>query len=237
MSHRDTRYVVHIDILGMSALVEKDPELAWQALSALVHARDHVGAYEVSFLDTAERTKVGERVHCVTFSDTIVLFTKSDELIDLRTVIVVASEIFNKALSTCIPVRVGIAHGTFFFNLADSMYAGPALIEAYRIGEEAQWLGLTVSETVYLRATQAQMHSGNHPVVIATAVPTDSGLKDGFAVNWPVIVPRHDGVSPPFTVQQFYSAFEAYFGPFSSLPPRVRTKYENTVSFYNTNAA
>jgi len=30
------RFVVHIDVLGMSALVAKDPELAWGLLSQLV---------------------------------------------------------------------------------------------------------------------------------------------------------------------------------------------------------
>lgn len=236
MNHRNTRYVAHMDILGMSTLVERDAELAWQALSALVHARDHVSSYEISFLDTAERAKVGERVHCVTFSDTILLFTKSDELIDLRTLIVAATEMFNRALSTCIPIRVGIAHGTFFFNLRDSMYAGPALIEAYRIGEAAQWIGLTVSESVYLRSQLANLRSGDAPVLIPAPIPTDKGMQDGYAVNWPAIVPRHEGVNPPFTTEQFYSAFEAYFGPYTALPDRVRSKYENAVAFYNSNA-
>lgn len=237
MSARNLRYVVHMDILGMSALVQRDAELAWQALSALVHARDHVGSYEISFLDTAERTKVGERVHCVTFSDTILLFTKSDDLIDLRTVVLVATEIFNKAISTCIPIRVGITHGVFFFNLEDSMYAGPALIEAYQMGEAAQWIGLVASEAVYIRSKQANLKSGRAQVVVPASIPTDAGMKEGYAVNWPAILPLHEGVKPPFSAEQFYSAFDSYFGPYSALSARVRAKYENTVAFYNAHAA
>ena len=43
MAPSNARFVVHMDILGMSHLVRLDPELAWQALGALVEARNHVG--------------------------------------------------------------------------------------------------------------------------------------------------------------------------------------------------
>ena len=231
------RFVAHIDILGMSHLVERDAELAWRLLSTLVEARNDVSSYELTFLDTAERTPVGAQIHAVTFSDTILLFTRSNRLIDLRTILVVTTEIFNKALSTSVPVRAGIAHGTFFFNLTDSMYAGPALIEAYRIGEAAQWVGITVSETVYHRAKEAAVRSGNFDVVIPAEIPMDKGVSAGYAVNWPAILPRWPNVKLPITVPQFYSALEQFFGPFDHLPRRARAKYENTVTFYNAHAA
>jgi hypothetical protein len=236
MAPSNARFVVHMDILGMSHLVRLSPELAWRALSALVEARNHVGKYQLTFLDTAERTLVGDRVNVVTFSDTIVLFTKSDQLIDLRTVLVVATEIFNKALATCIPIRVGIAHGTFFFNLKDSMYAGPALIDAYELGEGAQWVGMTASEFVYRRAEEAAIKSRSESVVIPAKIPTDAGEQPGYAINWPAILERREGVKLPITAEQFYSGFAQYFGPYDHLAPRARAKYENTVHFFNAHA-
>lgn len=234
MPLNNMRFVAHMDILGMSDLVENDAELAWRVLSDLVEARNHVNNYELEFLDTAERTAVQAQVHCVTFSDTIVLFSKSDSLIDLRTILIVATEIFNKAIATCIPMRVGITHGKFFFNLENSMYAGPALIEAYRLGEKAQWVGLAASEAVYLRSQEAALKSRSASVIVKANIPVDGGSYAGYAVNWPEILERHPHVSVPFTVPQFYSPFEHLFGPFDHLPERVQAKYINTVEFFNS---
>lgn len=227
------RFVAHMDILGMSTLVDKDAELAWQILSDLVEARNHVNNYELAFLDTSERVHVKDQVHCVTFSDTIVLFSKSDNLVDLRTIIVVATEIFNKALATCIPMRVGIAHGKFFFNLEDSMYAGPALIEAYRLGEQTQWVGLSTSESVFLQSQKAALKSGRADVIVETQIPIENGSYQGYAVNWPEILPRHPHVTLPITVSQFYGAFEHLFGSFEQLRKKDQVKYTNTVKFFN----
>lgn len=231
---RHERFVSHIDILGMSTLVEKNAELAWQVLSDLVSVRDRVNSYELTFLDTADRTTVPSQVHCVTFSDTIVLFSKGESLIDLRTILVATTEILHKAICSCVPVRAGVAHGTFFFNLGASMYAGPALIEAYRLGEGAQWLGIRTSESVHIRSKHAELKSGSADIVVPARIPVDGGVMDGFAVNWPAIVSRDLKIKPPVSVQQFYAGFEHLFGPFEALPERARQKYENTVLFLNS---
>lgn len=231
------RYVVHMDILGMSTLVARDPERAWQTLTGLVAARNRVNSLGITFIDTAEEVAVPSRVHAVTFSDTIVLFSASDEVVDLRTIVVATCEMFNAALASCVPIRVGIAHGQFFFNLTESMYAGPALIEAYRLGEEAQWLGLVASETVYLRSKAVRLQSRNTDVLIPEAIPVRGGTRNGYAVNWPDMVERRPGIAVPITVEQFYSAFEPDFGPFVALPADAQAKYLNTVRFYNTRAS
>lgn len=229
----DTRFVAHIDILGMSVLAAKDAHLAWQLLSDLVKARDEAHSAEITFLDTAERVAVQDQVRAVTFSDTIVLFTKAASLTDLRSIIIVTTEILNKALHLCVPIRAGIALGTFFFNLKHSMYAGPALIEAYHLGEQAQWIGITTSETVYRRSKEANFQSGNADVVIPTFVPVDGGTRDGFAVNWPAVMARSLHAKLPVSAAQVYEGFTQYFGPFESLPKKVQGKYEHTAWFIN----
>lgn len=230
------RFVAHIDILGMSALVAKDPELAWELLSSLTKARDEAHITEMTFLDTAQRIATPDQIHTVTFSDTIVLFSKGTSDLDLRAIIIVTTEILNKALSLCVPIRAGIAVGTFFFNLKKSMFAGPALIEAYHLGEGAQWIGITTSQEVHRRASEAKFMTGDSDVVIRTYVPVDSGTRDGYAVNWPAIGRRNITAVIPITTEQVYQGFAQYFGPFSELPPKVRCKYEHTAWFINQQA-
>lgn len=227
------RFVAHVDVLGMSALVATDAEKAWGLLSGLVDARNSAHKVEFTFLDSAQRVAAPDQVGAVTFSDTIVFYSKGDTLTDLRSTIIVTTQLLGDALHRCIPVRAGIALGTFFFNLDESMYAGPALIEAYQLGESAQWIGIATSEEVYLRAKQAQFRSGTSDVVVPTFVPIDGGTRDGYAVNWPAIMRNSIAAELPVSAVQIYEGFAQFFGPFDALPTKVRAKYEHTAWFMN----
>lgn len=227
------RFVAHIDVLGMSALVAKNAELAWRLLSSLVEARNDVHQTEITFLDTTERIAAPSQVHAVTFSDTIVLFSKGNSLTDLRLIVIMTTELLNNALHLCVPIRAGIAVGTFFFNLEESMYAGPALIEAYHLGEEAQWSGIVASEKVHRRAADCKFQSGSSDVVVRSNIPIEGGTRDGYAINWPAIMRSNIDAPLPVTAEQIYGGFAQYFGPYASLPPKVQSKYVHTAKFIN----
>jgi hypothetical protein len=237
---RDQRFVAHIDILGMSSIVERDADLAWQVLSDLVAVRDRISNYALEFLDTKDLIAIPEVIQIVTFSDTILLFTKDSSDTNLRCLIVVVAEMFHKALCQCVPVRAGISFGTFYFNIEKSMYAGPALIDAYRVGEAAQWSGITLSQSVQDRAMALKMMSGNSKVVVPWNLPVKDKANPcqviaipSWVVNWPAVVAHDLTVSPPISTEQFYQPFEGIFGPLRQLPQEVRAKYSNTVEFLN----
>jgi len=230
----DNRIVAHIDILGMSTLVEKNFPEAWGMLSDLVNVRDHAQAHEYEFSETNERLRVFERIKIVTFSDTLLLFTVGASDLELKSMIILVSEIFHKALFKCVPVRAGIAVGEFWFNFEKSMYAGPALIEAYRTGEAAQWLGVTFAQSAYEMAEALVMKTAGSDVVVHWPVPRKNGDHVAPVINWPAIFAHDLTVEPPISVEQFYAAFETAFGSFDSLPRSVQLKYENTVKFMNS---
>jgi len=229
----DTRIVAHLDILGMSTLVENNFTEAWGMLSDLVDVRDHVQVHEYEFVETSERLRVFERIKIITFSDTLLLFTAGASDLELKSMIILVSEIFHKTLFKCVPVRAGISVGEFWFNLYKAMYAGPALIEAYRTGEAAQWLGIAFAESAQKMAAALNMQSTGSDVVVRWPVPVKNGERDGRVVNWPAIFAHDLEVKPPISVNQFYAAFERAFGSFEALPRDVQSKYENTVRFMN----
>lgn len=233
MNIKDYRYVAHLDILGMSQIVEKNSDEAWRMLSNLVDVRDKATSYEFKFLETNKRVFVIDEIKMVTFSDTILLFTKGDSLTELRCMIILLAEIFHKALCRCVPVRVGLSLGKFYFNLDKSMYAGPALIKAYRVGEAAQWLGISLDESVQDKALSLEMKTGGSRVVVKWTIPMKKGFKDVYVINWPAIFAHDLKVNPPISTEQFYQAFESTFGDFETLSNAVKTKYVNTVSFMN----
>lgn len=233
----DKRIVAHIDILGMSMLVEKNFPEAWGMLSDLVEVRNNAQAHEYEFIETSERLKVFERIKIVMFSDTLFLFTAGASDLELKSIIILITEIFHKALFKCVPIRAGIAIGEFWFNLEKSMYAGPALIEAYRTGEAAQWLGIAIAESAQEMAISLDMKSTGSDVIIRWPIPIKSGEQDGCVVNWPAIFAHDFKVKPPISLNQFYEAFESAFGIFDALPRDVQLKYENTVRFINAQLA
>jgi len=71
------KIVAHIDILGMSALVENNFQEAWGMLSDLVAVRDRVRPHEYEFITTNERLSVLNEINIVTFSDTLFLCKRS----------------------------------------------------------------------------------------------------------------------------------------------------------------
>lgn len=230
---RDRRFVAHIDILGMRAMVRRDAEQAWKVLSGLANVRNHLGALEIAHISAGSREPLAQRVFSVMFSDTIVLFTKTEEDEDLQAILVACAELLHKAMCAFVPVRIGLAGGQFFFNLDSSMYAGPALIEAYEIGEAAQWLGIVTTEPICRQAKAANFGSGSDDIVIPAAIPTKQGTVPGYAMNW-VAVYRHDfKVPPPISTELFYSQFVDAFGPFVELGAAEQQKYINTTNFIN----
>jgi hypothetical protein len=236
MQH-NRRFVVHVDILGMRAMVKRDAEMAWRVLSGLANVRDHISQLELSHIISAVREPLAARVHSVMFSDTIVLFTKTESNDDLQAALIATGELLHKAMLNYVPVRVGIASGQFFFNLEDSLYSGPALIEAYELGESAQWIGVATTEAIYAQAKQAGFKSGVQDVVVPAEIPTIDGWIAGYALNW-VAAYRHTfKVAPPISIELFYSQFEHAFGPFLGLSEREKRKYVNTTEFTNAHLA
>src|SRR5437762_602535 len=111
MGDAHVRFAAHLDILGMSAIVEKDADEAWGMLSDLVAVRDRVGGYAMEFLGTKELVRATDVATTVTFSDTIILYSKGCTDTELRALLILVTELLHKAMCSCVPVRAGVARG------------------------------------------------------------------------------------------------------------------------------
>ncbi len=231
--HHENRFVAHFDMLGMSALTKRDPDLAWEKLSALSWARDERMHLGIERLDTGEL--IVDQVRSLIFSDTLVAFSKGNTQNDVMALLLLTTEVFTRALHYCIPLRGGVAHGRFNFNLDLNLFSGPALVDAHAIGESSQWLGVIVDDYTAEVAKSIPLRSATGKEVI---VQWDVPMKDGpparrHAVNW-VQTHRHNYCGPiPLTIEAFYSPLATLFGPLETLAPSIRLKYENTVEFFN----
>jgi hypothetical protein len=229
------RYVAHVDMLGMSQLTLRNPRLAWAAVSKMAEAKKRV--FNLSFTVGSRDVRIRDHVAAFTFSDTILLFTKGDEEADLRAMLIVCLELFAQVLHGSIPVRVGIARGLFVFNQDEDLFVGPPLVKAYEIGEAAQWIGAVLEGSVAERARdmKPELLSGDGlPLVVEWEVPVRSGGSTACPVlAWPRSHRDNFTIPLPISVEDFYRAFQQFFGPLSNLRPSDQQKYENTVAFVN----
>lgn len=230
--NEEIRYVAHFDILGMSRLTLKNPDLAWSTLSHLAIANQE--RLNIAFELNNIRHEMRARVYTFTFSDTIVAFTKSDSVEDLHSITIYAMEVFARALFRGVPLRGGVSHGQFAFNLDMNIFSGPALVTAYHIGECAQWIGIVVDETVATRIKDVPMRASGADIAVSWNVPQkDSTFRNMQALNWPAVHAHNFIVRPPLDSHGLYKAFEHLFGPFNELPDDVQAKYSNSVAFIN----
>ena len=218
----------------MSALVLRDMDQAWGTLSDLSEAKEQILGLEIGVMNKG--LHIRDRVRTLMFSDTIVLFTLADEAEDLYAIVILCTELFSRSLERCVPLRAGIAYGPFRVNLDLEMFAGPPLLNAYCLGEQAQWLGIVVDSTTAERSRALPLEvTPGVPVIDQWNVPLKSGSRQRCdVVNWPAVCQYSFTAPKPFTAEQFYLGFAPMFGPYGNLPQNVQRKYENTVEYINS---
>jgi len=229
------RYVAHVDMLGMTELTLQNPERAWHAASKMTIAKKKV--LDCSMTIDGRHFSIKDHVAAFTFSDTILLFTKGDDMDDLRTILIVCLELLAQTIHGSIPVRIGVAHGQFVFNGDEGLFVGPPLIHAYRLGEAAQWIGAVVDQTVAERAsTLVPALTGQKlPLVVQWDVPIKGGGTERHPVlAWPHSHKANFTVPAPISLEDFCLAFERLFEkPLADFRPSDRAKYSNTLAFVN----
>lgn len=220
-------------MLGMRALTKRDPDLAWEKLSLLNHAREDRLSIDIERLDTNEL--VTDQIRTFTFSDTVIAFSKGNTANDALAIVLLMNELFMYSLHLCVPLRGGIAHGRFAFNLGLNLFSGPALVDAYAFGESAQWLGIVLDPyTAQVVSQLPNAKVGGHGLVVTWDVQCKDGtFRPSSVVNWPQSHRgSYEGVCP-ISAEDFYAPFESLFGAFELLGPDVKRKYTNTVAFFN----
>lgn len=228
------RYVAHFDMLGFKSAIARNTDEAWGALSDLRSAMDKILRSVIK--DISSGQIIADRIRAFIFSDSILVFTLSDQSEDLKAILILTSQLFSKSLASCVPLRGGISVGRFLFNPDLSLFCGAPFVEAYQISERAQWSGIVVSNSVaenYFNEPAKQMSEG-HPILVEWDVPVKStdNLKQ-WVINWPQIFKNSFKKPAPMTSEEFYQAFESLFGPYKDLREDVKIKYDNTVKFIN----
>jgi hypothetical protein len=219
-------YVCHFDILGMKSVLARSNFEAWQTICDLADAQDN----QELPITVDSRNSLTERF----FSDTIIISTSDDSAGALHTILARSFEIFRSAFRSSIPLRGGIAYGSWFESSEQEreLFTGDALLRAYDLGESQQMLGICICDVIRQRfsKTPFRFRSGE-PVIKDYPVPLKKGVRINRAVlNWPAICRQEltqINKSEANSLAQYFFGF----GKPDTLPEEVMTKYTNTVEF------
>lgn len=138
LRYRD-RWFAYLDLLGFTNLIttgtiEKVLPVYFDALKQMRQACKF-GKDEVGLLNSW-------------FSDTFIIYSRSDSLQDFAQLESAARVFFQLLILNNIPVRGCISHGKLYSQAKQNVFVGPALIEAHLYGEALDWVGFCLAPSV-----------------------------------------------------------------------------------------
>jgi len=138
LRYRD-RWFAYLDLLGFTNLVQSRS------------IEDVLPVYSEALQRMRTACKLGRKEAGLInswFSDTFIIYSRSDSLEDFVHVESAARIFFQLLLIKNIPVRGCISHGKLYSQARQNVFVGPALIEAHIYGEALDWVGFCLAPSV-----------------------------------------------------------------------------------------
>jgi len=213
------RFVAFFDILGFKELVDNHPhdEVLQKlyslkaSLSDLADASKNPAFKETQMDDDQTRS--------VTFSDSIIVFSKADTPYDAIKIVYDAYAIQRWAIDSGLPIKGAIAYGEISVDFEASIFFGKPIIQAYLLHEELQMMTTILHHTAEVKLKDLPADSLRNVIADYKVY-----LKTG-RVTHKVMHPNNRGA----TQKQIESLKKMYDG----VSGRSRVYIDNTVEFLN----
>lgn len=216
----DYRFVVLFDIMGFKDMVQRNSHK--EILKKLTILKETIGLLEsVSATNNAEiaKTKIShQQTRSITFSDSIIMFSKGAELEDAAKILVDSYVILKKALDNEIPIKGSISFGEITVNFEDSLFFGQPIIDAYLLHEEFQMYNVIVDHHF---ETKLKVY-GEHQLFSEVLTKHKTSLKSG-KVNHTILMPQYKK-----NVQEQIDSLNKLYASVSGKP---RIYIDNSIEF------
>jgi hypothetical protein len=174
------RYVCFLDIMGFKDMVARNPH-------------DEVLEKMEVFLDAVKKWEnVGNRakndielsnlfpnceIKTSTFSDSILLISKGNDIRDLTHLLMVIKLILSDCFKIPIPIKGAISKGLLTADFEKSLFFGKPLIHAYELQEEVNYYGVVIDRYVEkdIENEANQISEGFNKLTIRLKTPMKSG--------------------------------------------------------------
>jgi len=176
----ENRFVCFLDIMGFKDLVMRNNhKVIYDLLLEFSKHRD--------LLEDVKSFPKGydlDSLKTVSFSDSIVIFTKTDSVKCFELLTLSVSWLFAKAVESGIAMKGSIAHGETSINISRQIFFGQSIIDSYLLQEEVAFYGIVVHNTVESFINRSEIPSFALNVYSECKAPLKSGKIGHLILNW-----------------------------------------------------
>lgn len=143
----ENRFVAFLDLLGFKdKVMRKSHDEIYNELNKISSFKKTLEKSVTEDIITKYFDDVD--IYIVSFSDSIVLFSKNDSIDNFKFFTVALRSLFSKAIINKIALKGGIAHGMISVNKSEQIYFGQPIIDAFLIEEDVNYLGVVCHNSI-----------------------------------------------------------------------------------------
>ncbi len=149
----DKRFVAFLDLLGFKDKVMRSThEEIYEELHKISTVSRNLE--ESTKNDSIQKTFNDADIYIVSFSDSIVLFSKNDNIDNFKFFSIALLGLFSNAIKNKIAIKGAVAHGLVSLNKSEQIYFGQPIIDAFLLEEDVNFLGVLCHNSIdnYLKS-------------------------------------------------------------------------------------
>lgn len=173
----DKRFVAFIDILGFKDKVMRNShENIFKELS-------NISTAKMKLEETVNEINSGHfensDIYIVTFSDSIVLFSKDSTFPSFEFFLIATRFMFGNTIKNKIAIKGGIAYGEISVNKTEQVYFGQPIIDAYSIEEDVNYMGVVCHNSIDYYINENIDYAKKSALIKRLLMETETPLKSG----------------------------------------------------------
>ncbi|MGB3606954.1 hypothetical protein [Psychroserpens sp.] len=186
----DRRFVAFLDILGFKDLVmRKSHDEIYQILNQISKSKKLIE-------EGADLKEVGDaEVYVVSFSDSIVIFSKNDNIDNFNYFLLATRWLFTGAFNKQIPLKGALAYGEVSLNKTEQIYFGQPIIDAYLMEEDVNYMGVVAHNSIdeYISKLENEKDLNRiDKILFEEKTPLKCGSLTHTNLNWFKIIKQKD---------------------------------------------
>jgi hypothetical protein len=219
----DSRFVAFLDLLGFKdKVMRKKHSEIYNELSKLSRLKGII--HENAALKIHPKFQDCE-VSIISFSDSIVLFSKNDTFESFEYFLIALRTIFSNSIREKIALKGGISHGEISVNTAEQIYFGQSIIDAYLMEEDVNYLGVVAHSSIDNFIAENKKSYTNSIVCQKLLFQEKAFLKSGkithINLDWFILTQRdHDKISPDKKIENILKDLDSFHSTVSGNPRR-----------------
>tara|TARA_R110002020_G_scaffold180858_2_gene375571 strand:- start:2299 stop:3081 length:783 start_codon:yes stop_codon:yes gene_type:complete len=225
----DKRFVAFLDLLGF-----KD-KVARKNHNEIYNELTKISSIKKEIESVAESEDDGyfadADTYVVSFSDSIVLFSKNDNIANFEFFLIAIRYLFADAIAHNIAIKGGIAHGEISLNKSEQIYFGQPIIDAYLIEEDVNYLGVVCHNSIdyYLNKSEINYSEQLKGLLFEFMTPLKCGKINHINLDWFINTFDIENKSEKEIELEIISILKNYYVTVSGSPRRY---IDNTIDLF-----